>query len=346
MSKVAIENLKGVCIEILKRYGVSEEDASIIADSIEYAHCRGKHSHGIGRMSIYTRKMQKGLMNHCTPMQVVKDIGAVIVCDADNGFGQVAAIRGADIALKKADCFGVGVVGIRNSNNFGTAGYVGEYVTKHGMICLIFSNSGPAIAPTGGVKALLGTNPMCFAFPSKKGLAPIVFDMACSNVARGKIRLAAKNGGTIPFGWAVDENGKETNDPQAALKGAMIALGGYKGYGLALCVDVLAGLLTGAAFGGDVKNLNHPSEISRYGHLMFVIDPNCFMNEREYTEKILYLIDNLRSCGTVGNILYPGEGSYKLAQQNSINVEIADSLIDQLNKLAEYSEVGKRIKKI
>ena len=137
MGKVTVINIKEVCIAILKKYGVPDEDAWIIADSIEYAHVRGKHTHGIGRMPIYVRKMKENLMNPQTPMSIEKAVGAVVVCDAQNGFGQVAAIRGADIAMEAAQNYGVGVVGITNSNNFGTAGFIGEYITEKNMICLM-----------------------------------------------------------------------------------------------------------------------------------------------------------------------------------------------------------------
>lgn len=344
MGKVTVINIKEVCIAILKKYGVPDEDAWIIADSIEYAHVRGKHTHGIGRMPIYVRKMKENLMNPQTPMSIEKAVGAVVVCDAQNGFGQVAAIRGADIAMEAAQNYGVGVVGITNSNNFGTAGFIGEYITEKNMICLMFTNSGPAIAPTGGKKSFLGTNPICFAFPSDGENAPIIFDMACSNAARGKVRLAAQNGESIPLGWAVDENGKDTTDPNKALEGSMIALGGYKGYGLALCVDLLAGMMTGSGFAGDVKNLNHPTDISRYGHFMIVIDPKSFMEISEYRNKLNYFIKRLRACGDEGEVFYPGEKSYYHAQKNGFIVDIKDNLINDLNDLALASGVEERVK--
>jgi L-2-hydroxycarboxylate dehydrogenase (NAD+) len=296
MSRVVVDELKSVCTEILRKYNVSEQDAHIIADSIEFAHCRGKHTHGIGRMPIYVRKIKEGLMNPHTPMIPINAMGAVAVCDAENGFGQVAALKAVDIGINLANEYGVGVVGVRNSNNFGTAGFVGEYAAERNMICLLFTNSGPAIAPTGSGQAFLGTNPICISFPSDGTNPPIIFDMACSNAARGKVRLAAKNGETIPLGWAVDENGNDTTDPNEALKGSMIAVGGYKGYGLALCVDILAGMMTGSAFAGDVKNLNHPTEISRCGHLILVLNPNSFMDKGQYDGKMQYLIEQLRAC--------------------------------------------------
>lgn len=344
MGKVKIENLRETCIEILKYYGVSKDDAEIVAESIEYAHTRGKHTHGIGRMPIYIRKLKNNLMNPQTPMNIAKEMEAVVICDAQNGFGQVAAIKGADIAMKKARKFGVGIVGIKNSNNFGTAGFIGEHIVNEGMIGVIFTNSAPAIAPTGGIRSFLGTNPICFAFPSDGENPPIIFDMACSNAARGKVRLAAKNGEKIPHGWAVDENGNDTTDPNEALKGSMIAMGGYKGYGLAICVDLLAGMLTGSGFAGEVKNLNHPTEISRYGHFIIALNLQSFLSEYEYKTKLNYFIRKLRSCGEEGKVLYPGEKSFLQAKKNEMVIEIKDNMIIDLNELAKISGIEAQVK--
>ena len=230
---VKVEDLWSRSVAILCSVGVPEGDAGMVADSIVYAHTRGKHTHGIGRMPIYIRKIREGLLNPLTPMTLVRDNPALAVYDAENGFGQVAALRAMDTAISRAKLYGIGAAGVRNSNNFGTAGFIGEHAAFQGMIGFVIANSGPAIAPTGGRKAVLGTNPICAAFPGNDTIPPVIFDMACSNAARGKIRLAAKNGEKIPFGWAVDENGRETNDPNEALKGTMMPIGGYKGFGLA-----------------------------------------------------------------------------------------------------------------
>lgn len=334
MSLVKVDALRNLCILILEKVGVSSEDAGIIADSIVYAHTRGKHTHGTSRMPIYIRKINENLMNVNTPMSPVKESGVVSVLDADNGFGQVAAIKAMDLSLEKAKKFGMGLVGVKDSNNFGTAGFIGEHAIKAGMIGIVLANSGPAMAPTGGHQAILGTNPVCIAFPGAKGQSPIIFDMACSTAARGKIRLAAKNGDKIPFGWAVDAEGNETDDPLEALKGTMLPIGGYKGFGIALCVDILAGLMTGSAFGGEVKNLNHPTEISRYGHLIMAINPEFFLSMEEYEEKIITLTANIKASGPEDAIYLPGEQSWENGMKNKLDVNIKQNLIDELNDLA------------
>lgn len=343
MPKVELNNLKECSMKILVKCGVPQDDASIVADSIVYAHTRGKHTHGISRMQIYVRKINENLMNVNTPMTTIKETPVISVVDAQNGFGQVAAIRAMDLCIEKAKTYGIGIVGVKDSNNFGTAGFIGEYLAQKGMIGVILANSGPAIAPTGGGKAIFGTNPICVSYPAVKDYPPIIFDMACSNAARGKIRLAAKNNEKIPYGWAVDSEGNDTDDPNEALKGTMIPIGEYKGYGIAMCVDIFAGMLTGAAFGGAVKNLNHPSEISRYGHLIFAFNPDFFLEKDQYIEKMAILISNVKQCGKEGKIFIPGEKSYITSLENTKFVEIKQNLIEDLNVLAEVVGVEERL---
>ncbi len=338
--RVKTEELRACSVASLKGMGVPEEEAAIIAESIVYAHTRGKHTHGIGRMPIYERKIREGLMSPSTPFTLVTERMAVAVYDAGNGFGQVAAIRAMDSAIDRASVYGIGAVGVRHSNNFGTAGFIGEHAIKRGMIGIVLANSGPAIAPTGGKKPLLGTNPICAAFPGDGTNPPIIFDMACSNAARGKIRLAAKNGEKIPLGWAVDENGKETDDPEQALKGTMMPVGGYKGFGLALCVDILAGMMTGAAFGGGARNLNHPTDPSDYGHLIVALDPLAFLSESEYAAKLAQTIGSIRACGEEGAILLPGEKSFRHAQDNLETVDIDEKLLAEFNALLRRFHAG------
>lgn len=343
MSLVSVENLRNICINILEKIHVPREDSEIIADSIVYAHRRDKHTHGIGRMPIYARKIKEDLLNNNPSYEITKDAPVISVLDAENGFGQVAGIKAMDLAVEKAKKFGVGIVGVKDSNNFGTAGFISEHGVKSNMIGVVLSNSGPAIAPTGGKSPVFGTNPISIAYPEIEGEFPIVFDMACSEVARGKIRLAGKNNEKIPFGWALDEDGKDTDDPEEAIKGTMIPIGGHKGYGLAMSVDILAGLLTGSAFGGDVNNLNHPTDISRYGHMVIALNPEYFISKSEYEKKMKVLYDNVKNSGGKEEVLLPGENSYRLKEENKLNVEIGDNLINGLNKLAKDVGLEERL---
>lgn len=337
--RVKVENIRTISESILMHKGVPSEHAKIIADTIVYAHVREKHTHGLGRMSIYLRKIDDQLMDAKTAMNVLHDQGAVYHVDANHGFGQVAAYYAVMKAVKKAKEYGIGIAGVMNSNNFGTAGYFSKLASDHGMIGLVFGNSAPAIAPTGGSKSLFGTNPLSMAFPMKDAQRPFIFDMATSVAARGKIRLAAKNGESIPEGWALDSEGHPTTDPNEALKGSMIPIGEYKGVGLSMMVDVLAGMLTGAAFAGDVKGLNHKTDFSRYGHLVMVIDPEKFMSIDEYYERVEYFENKVHEySGTI-----PGENSNDNAMKNADYVTIPDKQFAEINALAETYGLADRL---
>lgn len=341
MPRVSTASLASFSTAILKAVAVPDEQARIITDSVLYAHRRGKGTHGIGRFPIYVRKIQQGVMNADTVLAVVKERAAITVLDAQNGFGQVAGYKGMQRAVEKAGAFGIGAVGIRNSNNFGTAGFVAEVASQDGMIGLVFANSAPAIAPTGGSQPLFGTNPIGIAFPTPEGIAPIVLDMATSVAARGKIRLAAKQGDRIPLGWALDAAGLPTDDPAEALKGSMIPIGGAKGYGLSLAVDVLAGLLTGAGFGGAVRPLASMEGTSGYGHLLLAIDIEAFMDREEYSKHIESLVVRVKETGS--EVLLPGERSFEVAKAQGIEVELSLKQLDEVNMLAEELGVDMKL---
>ena len=341
--KISKTKLEQLSYNILKECNVPQDDAQIIVNSILYAHTRGKGTHGVGRMPIYVRKIKEGLMSSETELTLVKDSPVVSTFDANHGFGQVAAHRGMEYALDKADKNGVGVVGIKNSNSFGTAGFILELAAKRQMIGLMFSNASPAIAPSGGSKPLFGTNPIGFVFPNQMGEPPIVLDMATSVAARSKIRMAAANGEPIPLGWALDSNGNPTTNPIEALKGSMVAIGEHKGYGLSLAVDILAGLLTGAAFGGDVKPLNHKDSNSNYGHCIIAINISFFMDISDYFKKIKYLIRKTKECGKSGEVYLPGEQSFNNAKCSSNIVNITTKQIEDLNNLLDTLEIKGRL---
>ena len=305
MVDVSVAKLELFAKETLSVFGVSASDADIIWDSMLYADIRGKTTHGVARLPLYWKNIQAGTIDpHAHPSLVVEK-GALAVFDAHNGFGQIAACHALDFAIEKAKTYGIAAAGVRNSNNFGAAGYYGFRAAHHGVACLIMANASPALISPGAAAPVLGTNPLCFSAPGLKECPPIVFDMAASVAARSKIRLAAKNGESIPEGWAVNDNGKPTTNPDEALAGALLPAGGAKGYGLALMVDVLSGLLTGSAFAGQVKPLSDTQEPSRNGHMLIVFDIAAFCSEEEYCQRYQTLVDALKESGD--EVRLPGQ---------------------------------------
>lgn len=343
MPKVLLENIDNITKYVLLKCGVDEDSIEIIQRTIRFANRRGVATHGVGRLPLYVRKIRSGTLNPVNCMEQISSGGAVAVYDAHNGFGQVAAEQAMKDCMERAGASGIAAVGVRNSNNFGMAGYFGEMAAGQGMAAIIFANAAPAIAPTGGVKPLLGTNPLCYAFPGSDTQPPVILDMATSVAARGKIRLAAKNGEKIPMDWAIDKNGNPTDNPEEALAGALLPLGGYKGYGLALFVDLFAGLLTGSAYAGGVQPLSRTEVPSRNGHLFIVLDVNKFIDEKEYRTRLDFLRKEILGCGAPGDVLFPGERGYREAGRHTETVEIPLKQIQEINKLADELCISGRL---
>ena len=335
---VSIDNLSEVVLETLSKVGVSKDDAKIILDTILFANRRGVATHGVGRLPLYVHKIATGHYNPKNDIAVLVDNAACALLDAKNGFGQVVAYKATKMAIEKAKKYGIAVVGVRNSNNFGTAGYFGDLAAREGCAAMVYANAAPAIAPTGGNKTIFGTNPLCYAYPGDETHDPILLDMATTIAARGKIRLAAKNGEKIPLDWAIGPDGQPTDDPNVALKGSLLPIGGYKGYGLSMFVDIFAGMLTGSHYAGEVKNLSKMEEDSGNGHLFVVIDLDKFMAAEEKKARFAHFYDAVKACGEEGKIFMPGEIEYIKMKKAVDTVQISIKQLEDVNAVAE--EVG------
>lgn len=346
MPKVSIKSVDEVTRETLNICGVSEKSIEVILDTIHYANRSGIPTHGVGRLPLYVKKIKAGHFNPNDDVKTVMDSDAVAIIDANGGFGQVAAKYAIDLALAKAEKYGVAAVGVRNSNNFGTAGYYGDYAARRGMAAFVFANAAPAIAPTGGNKTIFGTNPLCYAFPGSDRENPIVLDMATTVVARGKVRLAAKNGDKIPLDWAIGSDGKPTDDPNEALKGSLLPIAGYKGYGLSLFVDVFAGMLTGSAYAGDVKPLSNMEADSGNGHLFVVIDTRRFMSEDELNDRVNHFYEAVKACGDEGAVMLPGEPGYRMMEKQADAVTISSKQFEEINEAAANVGAKARLEEV
>lgn len=307
--RVKSEDLLGFSLNVLESVGVKEKDAKIIAENIILANLRGVDSHGVVRLPSYVKRVVKKLIDPLGPVEIVKNQGCTALIDANNNFGQVAAMHATFLAAEKARKFGVAAVGVRNSNHFGMAAHYALKLTEQKLIGIVVSNGPPTISPWGGKTPMLGTNPICIGFPIDENDS-IILDMAVSTVARGKIRLAALKGEKIPEGWAFDEEGNPTTDPKAAIRGALAPIGGHKGYGLALLADILCGLLMGSAFGTSVKALNDFSGPSGTGFFIEAINVEFFRPYQEYQNCVTDYIREIKECPKrkgVKEIFFPGE---------------------------------------
>jgi LDH2 family malate/lactate/ureidoglycolate dehydrogenase len=305
---IPTEHLVGFITAVLIKAGLTQEDAAVITDSLIFADLRGIASHGVVRLTSYLERVEKGVMDLNPAMPFVRDYPASALLDAKNGFGQLAGVRAMDKTIEKARACGIGAVAVRNSNHFGVAAFFAMRALQKQMIGVALTNASPGIAPFRAKAALVGTNPIAIAIPAARE-KPVVLDMASSVVARGKIRLAQLAGKRIPLDWALDANGKPTDDPTAALKGTMAAIAGPKGSGLSLMIDLLTGVLTGSSLTGDVRNITDTSGPCQTGHLFLAIDPSKFGDVDEFLRDVDQVVRRIKALESVdgGPIYLPGE---------------------------------------
>ncbi len=310
--------LRDFCSGILEQLGVPHGDADIVADSLVEADLRGLESHGVMRMGIYVERLELGLANATPKVAVLEETPASVLLDGDHGLGAVVGVQAMDLCLRKAETAGVAMAGVRNSTHFGAAAYYAMQALPRNMIGIAVTNAPATMPPWGGRRPYLGTNPVAVAVPAGQEL-PVVLDMATSVVARGKIILAEKLGQSIPLGWAVDPAGKPTTDACRALEGAVLPVGGPKGYGISLIVDVLAGVLMGAPFGPHIGNLyGNRTEPQRLGHAFGVINVAAFAGVERFKAEMDQLIHEVKiqpRAEGVERIYLPGEIEFEAARE-------------------------------
>ena len=252
--------------------GVRARDAEDTARILVLGDLFGHATHGVSRVESYGERLELGGINRA-PLIRVEDVAPAIArVDADNGLGPVVGTRALNEAMARARHLGVGLALARGSNHFGAIAPYCWLAAQEGFASIVGSNSTTTIAPTGGREARLGNSPLGFGIPHPGG-RPVILDMALSVVARAKIRAALTRGEAIPDTWATDREGRPTTDPKAALEGFLLPIGGYKGYGLALIVDLFAGLLSGASYLTHVKSWSeNPAAAQDLGHFFILID--------------------------------------------------------------------------
>jgi LDH2 family malate/lactate/ureidoglycolate dehydrogenase len=295
---------------ILEAYGVPLENAAIVAKCLVEADLHGVDSHGINRIPSYLARIRQGVLNPKASPELVQITPVVAQVDGHNSFGFLAAHMGMARAIDMAREFGIGMVSVTHSNHFGMAASYVLRAVEADMMSLVFTNSSPAMSPWGGIGRLMGTSPIACGAPAGK-TPPFVLDMAPSLVARGKIYKALRRGEKIPKDWALDREGRPTEDPASALEGVVQPIGGPKGSALAIMMDVFSGVLSGSSFAGHVTSPHDPSgPPANVGHFLVAIKPDLFMGLDEFKERMDYLyqriVESARREG-VERIWYPGE---------------------------------------
>jgi LDH2 family malate/lactate/ureidoglycolate dehydrogenase len=341
---IAMQTLNRFALDLLTEVGVPHDDAAIVADALTSADARGMHSHGMVRLPVYVRRIVAGGARMGISGTIVSETAATALLDGEDGIGQVIAARAMQEAIRKAREAGAGVVGVRRSNHFGEGAYYVAQAIAEGMIGLITTSGSPNMPYWGAREPVLGTLPLAVGVPAGDEM-PIVLDLAFGMVSKGKVIQAAAKGERIPDNWAVDRNGDATDDPQAVLDGGWILpIGGYKGSGLILIMEVLAAVLTGSRFATEIYDLyGDHSRPQGIGHFAFAIDVRAFMPLEELTERVDRLIRIVKATGADGQVLMPGEREQRLlTERRAAGVPLPRDTIKALRDVAE--EVGLEIK--
>jgi LDH2 family malate/lactate/ureidoglycolate dehydrogenase len=355
-TKVARADLEAFVARVLEAHRLSPADAAVTARVLVAADLRGVASHGVARLGRYVKGLREGYIVPGVEFDIREPAPAIGVIDARNGVGQVVSELAMDMAIAKATAHGVGVVTVANSNHFGIAGYYVQKAIDAGMVGISLTNAAPLVVPTNGADAMLGTNPIAVGAPGADGL-DFLLDMATSVVPRGKLEVYDRNRRQMPIGWAVDEKGYDTRNPGHVLAnllaragGGILPLGGrgeefsgYKGYGLALLVDVLSGVLSGAAYGPEVDNVrgapgSSPSNAPRVGHFFLALDIGRFMPVEEFRRRLGDLFRMLKESKKAldKSVIYVhGEKEQVRARlHEQSGIPVAENVLAALRKIA------------
>ena len=318
----AAEDLQRWVADVLERSGLSDHDAALAADVLATADRRGVDSHGVARLPSYIAQLRSGTANPAPKVRIVRETPSTATVDGDNGLGLVVGPQANEIALSKAEQCGSGSVSVRNSSHFGLAGYYVLKAVERSLIGWSMTNGTPVVAPLWGATARLGTNPIARGFPGGEE-PPIILDMATSAVAYGKVEMARRRGVSIPQGWAIDAAGEPATDPGAMMRGGALLplgssreMGGHKGYGLAVGVDLLSAVLSGANWGpwAPPFSVGFPPPARQVGlglgHFFSALRVDAFIDLEEWGRQVDDYIRTMRATepqpGTTGPVL-PGD---------------------------------------
>lgn len=324
---------------ILEKVGVPSAGARLVAEILVESNLRGIDTHGIYLVTLYSKRIEKGLINPKPNLKFEKTRAATATLDGDIGLGQIATLEAMKHAIEMARECGTGTVLVKNSTHFGAGAYYTNYAAEQGMIGIVMAHSETDVVLFGGKKPYLGTNPYSVAIPAKKH-RPFLMDMATSEVAFGKVRAAAEAGQTIPSNWAVDENGNPVTD--AKLAKAVTPMSGAKGYGIGLMIELFSSALTGMAFGkGIVRKFDDWENPQRLGHFVQAIDPSAYGDLDAFTSRVDAVFDDIRAqpsseSNPFGRVLIPGEPEYDRKEKRlAEGCPIASVIAQQMKELGE-----------
>ena len=340
MTAVTRDSLQAFMTEGFTRLGLPPDDAAIFAAALIFSELRFHPGHGQGvkRLRRYHERITQGLVNPVTRLETIKESPALALLDAHNGIGTVAAARAMTMAIAKARVCGIGQVIVRNSTHYGSSAVHACQASDAGMIGISMTNAGPEMAPWGGRQGAVGTNPWGIAAPTGLGF-PVVMDIALTTAGKGMMQWQAKSGQPMPRDWALTPDGHETDDPNAAMAGALLGIGQYKGYGLAFMTDVMTGVIGGGGFG--LTPYADPGKLD-VSHTLTAIDIGWFMELPEFHARMARFADMVKSRALrpgFSEILLPGEQeARRVTRKSAHGVPIETDALTDMKRLA--TEIG------
>jgi len=344
--RIKFDDLKQFCKEAYIRAGVPAEEASIVSDLLAKSDLRGISTHGVSRLPIYILRLQKKYVRNRLKLTYQKDKGPVAFADAHGSMGHIVAYTVMQQVIKKAKEFGIAWVTVKNSGHYGAAGLYSMMAANNGMIGYVCTNTGPWMAPFGGRERIIGNNPLSYAFPADQ-FPNVVVDFSCSVVSAGRLNLARKKGEKIPFGWALDENGMPTDDPEKGYlnNGTLIPIGEHKGYGLALCHEILTAVLVGGKISRHIKRLNEEDKTGIQGtcHVFMALDPDCFLGTGEFKRELDRYITGIKKskkAAATEEILMPGEPEFNTEKDRLKNgIPLSSDIVKELKALGNSLKI-------
>ncbi|UCF85866.1 MAG: Ldh family oxidoreductase [Desulfobacteraceae bacterium] len=339
---VRFEDLRSFCQQAYMKAGVPDKEAYVVADLLARSDLRGIETHGVTRLPIYIKRLQKGYVRAESKLTYIRDKGPVAFAEAQGSMGHVVAYKAMQRTIEKAEEYGIGWVSVKGSGHFGVTGFFPMMAAEKDLIGYICSNSAPMMAPFGGRERIIGNNPLSYAFPA--GQYPmVVVDFSCSVVSSGKLILSRKKGEKIPLGWAYDKDGLPTEDPYEGYEagGSLAPIGRHKGYGLTLAHEMLTAVLTGGKWTRNIKSLYEEDKSGIQGtcHSLMALDPECFIGREAFKHNMDRYIKSIKESGKAKNveeILMPGEPELKTESERLKNgIPLPLNTVDELNSLGQ-----------
>jgi LDH2 family malate/lactate/ureidoglycolate dehydrogenase len=334
--RVPVDTLEAFTFNAFRAMGVSDDEARYCTRGLMQSELRTLPGQGQGvrRLPVYNERISKGWIHPGAPFEIVKESPALALVDGHNGLGSVVAQKAMALAIEQAKISGIGTVVVRNSTHFGSSAVPARLAVEQDCIGIAMTNAGPEMAPWGAASGVVGTNPWGIAAPTGHDF-PVVLDIALTTAGKGMMQWYQREGRRMPLDWAMTPEGEETDDPAAAMQGALLGIGQYKGYGLAMMTDVITGVLSGGGFG--LMPYSNPAK-QDVSHLMIAIDIAWFMPVNEFKARMDHFIRDIKSAkkrAGVDEIYVPGELDHQREQQyRKVGAQLDALVFDQLAELA------------